>query len=495
MPYDMLVLGAGMSGIASAITLAKNGMKVALLEKAPRIAPLLRGFSRQGVQFDTGFHYAGGLGPGGCLERFFDYLGLSAGIESYPFDPDGFDVYRCEADRFEFRFPAGYRAIRDRLADAFPREKRGIEAYLDRVAAVSDSMPYQNLDAPMDQEALLRRTLGPTLRETLDGLTADPRLKSLLSMHTLLYGVPGDQVSFVQHAVIVGNYYQSAAGIRGGGLSLAAACERRLEELGVDVFPSCEASAILAAPSGAFCGVRLAGGETVEGRGCIATVHPQRLLDLVPDGVFRSVYRGRLARLEDTLSAFLAFAVSDRPLPSLAGANRFLFPDHRAIHEIGKRGAGDGPLYLSGAYRDGKEVPDGFIGIFPANFADTARWAASSRGKRPADYHAFKERTLDRLRRQIDRLAPDLSGGVTHLEGSTPLSVRDFCDAPAGGLYGVKHMVGQYNPQPVTRMKGLYLAGQALVSPGVMGAILSGLVACGAIVGHELLRKELKGCC
>ncbi|WP_026842265.1 FAD-dependent oxidoreductase [Citrifermentans bremense] len=60
MRYDFAVIGAGVSGITSALILAKHGRSVALLEKAPRTAPLLRGFSRQGVQFDTGFHYTGG---------------------------------------------------------------------------------------------------------------------------------------------------------------------------------------------------------------------------------------------------------------------------------------------------------------------------------------------------------------------------------------------------------------------------------------------------
>jgi len=495
MSYDFLVIGGGISGISSAIALARNGLKVALLEKAQATAPLLRGFSRQGVQFDTGFHYAGGLGPGEPLDIFFRYLGLSGAITSFPFDSRGFDVYSSQADRFEFRFPAGFQAIGAELSAAFPRERQAIGSYLARVRAVCDAMPYQNLDAPIGSESVLQMVFGPTLRETLDGLTGDPLLKSLLSMHTLLYGVPSDQVSFAQHAVIVGNYYQSAHGIRGGGLSLARACDRRLEELGVEVFCNCEVTGIAADASGAFSGVRLAGGETLAGRGCIATVHPQRLLELVPEGAFRPTYRRRLAALEETVSAFLSFAVCAEPLPSLAGVNRFLFPDAQSIHEIGRGPTGEAPLYISGAYRGQDPVPSGFIGIFPASFAETARWQGSSFGKRPAAYRQFKQQQLERMRRQIERLSPDLAGSIASIEASTPLTVRQFCDSPGGGLYGVKHRVGQYNPLPATRMKGLYLAGQALVSPGVMGAVLSGLIACGTILGHERMRKELKACC
>ena len=205
-------------------------------------------------------------------------------------------------------------------------------------------MPYQNLDAPINSDMMLQRVLGPTLKETLDSLTGNILLKSLLSMHTLLYGVSSDEVSFVQHAVIVGNYYESAHGIRGGGLSLARACDTRLEKLGVDVICNCEVTEITTGSDGALSGVLLGNGEAISCKECISTLHPQLLLDIVPTGVFRPAYRKRLAALEETISAFMAFAVCREPVPSLAGANRFLLPDAECIHEIGKRAIGEAPL-------------------------------------------------------------------------------------------------------------------------------------------------------
>jgi all-trans-retinol 13,14-reductase len=495
MRYDFVVIGAGVSGISSAITLARNGRSVLLLEKSHRIAPVLRGFSRQGVHFDTGFHYAGGLGRGGSLETFLRYLGVAGAIETFPFDENGFDLYRAEKERFEFRLPCGYQRISAELVSAFPAERAAIEKYLAQVRAICAAMPYQNLDAPFDGEGQLQRVFGPTLQEKLDALTGNELLKSILSMHTLLYGVPADEVSFAQHAVIVGNYYDSAHGIRGGGLSLARAFEARLAELGVEVRCGCEVTGISAGGDGACTGVTLATGESISAKGCIATVHPRLLLDLVPQGIFRPAYRNRLASLQETISAFLAYAVCDAPLPELSGRNRFLLPDAAALREIGKRRLGEVPCYLSGAYRDGAAVANGMIAIFPANFGETAPWRESCFGKRPEGYLEFKEKTLEEMRRQIERLAPDLAGSIASMEASTPLTIRDYCGGPEGGLYGVKHMVGQYNPLPTTRMQGLHLAGQALVAPGVMGAVISGLVACGTMLGHEHMRKELKRCC
>jgi all-trans-retinol 13,14-reductase len=80
------------------------------------------------------------------------------------------------------------------------------------------------------------------------------------------------------------------------------------------------------------------------------------------------------------------------------------------------------------------------------------------------------------------------------MECATPLTLRDYTNSPYGSIYGVKHRVGQYNPTPVTRLKGLYLAGQATAAPGIMGAVMSGFIACENIFGRSHLREELKVC-
>ena len=71
---------------------------------------------------------------------------------------------------------------------------------------------------------------------------------------------------------------------------------------------------------------------------------------------------------------------------------------------------------------------------------------------------------------------------------------KDFLESPGCGLYGTKHSIHQFNPLPATRIPNLWIAGQSVVAPGILGAIISGVVACGFILGMDTMRKEVAEC-
>ncbi|MBA4389741.1 MAG: NAD(P)/FAD-dependent oxidoreductase [Syntrophus sp. (in: bacteria)] len=495
MNYDYTVIGGGVSGMTSALILAKQGLSVALVEQSGQLAPTIRGFTKKGLFFDTGFHYTGGLGAGEPVDLFFRYLGLSDALEKVAFREDAFDSFRCLEPPFVFRFPCGYDRIRERFYEVFPDECEAIDTYLSAVREQYHSVPYVNLDMS-EVSAGFSTVHGPTLQEFLDRLTNNRLLKCIFSMHCFLYGVAPDEVSFANHANVAGSYYESVNGISGGGLKLTEIFEEQLEKAGVHVFRGQEVTGMLLSNDGAFCGLTLKDGTNVSAEGCISTIHPHRLLEIVPDSVFRPAYVSRLNELEETASACILYAVCSGPIEDLVGSNIFIFPEPDFTCFYKNAAVEKRPMYITaaGGKHDGEKAKHGFIAICPMSKEQTKPLVDPVSQERSANYKLLKEEMSEKMVRSIKASCPEIAEKIIDITCATPLTLRDYTNSPFGSLYGVKHKIGQYNPMPVTRLKGLFLAGQATTAPGIMGAMMSGFLACGTILGHEKLQKELKQC-
>ena len=75
--YDVIVVGAGVTGLLSALVLAKHGKKVLILEKSKQVGGNCNSYVVDGFQVDTGAHAITHLIEGPLkrlMESYFDYL-------------------------------------------------------------------------------------------------------------------------------------------------------------------------------------------------------------------------------------------------------------------------------------------------------------------------------------------------------------------------------------------------------------------------------------
>ena len=54
--YDVIVFGGGISGLCSALSLIKLGLKVLTIEKSNELGGINKSFEFQGCSFDSGYH-------------------------------------------------------------------------------------------------------------------------------------------------------------------------------------------------------------------------------------------------------------------------------------------------------------------------------------------------------------------------------------------------------------------------------------------------------
>ena len=486
-PHSLCVIGGGLAGMTSALILARNGHAVTLVEASPRLGLTVRGFTRQGAYFDTGLHYTGGLDRNGIVSRYLRYLGIH-GLETVPFKEDCFDEIRFADTGKTVRLPIGYERMRKALCDQFPGEEACVTRYMERARAAfgGSSLLHLFLSSQNAPAADTSESLSSFLAQQ----TGNEHLRAALSIHSLLYGVSPDETPFAQHAYVSASYFDSVHNFSGGGQALIKAMERRLKEEGVTVILGKSVAALRCDDGKRLSHLELDDGSRIATDAAICTASPPALAAMGRE-VFRPVYTEHLLGLEETCSAYMLFGIAAKRPDCLDGKNLFLCGDadlNRAF--VPGANPEEGPFFIASSPRpDGGSNNVGVIVLAPGFFSDVEAWADSTHGNRPAAYTEHKASVMRRIQSSVAAMCPELAS-VRFVEGATPLTMRDYLHIPRGGLYGSKHSISQVNPMPVTRIPNLLLAGQAIVAPGLMGAMISAFLACGLLMGTTTLHEE-----
>jgi all-trans-retinol 13,14-reductase len=341
---------------------------------------------------------------------------------------------------------------------------------------------------------ILENVHGISLYDFLSRHTDNPYLKSVLSIHSLLNGVPPCEQGLNNYAYIVGPYYESVNYIDGGGTTLVDAYEKRALKNGVDIFLNSEVERLIFSSADELKGIALKDGTEISAKNIISTIHPSQIMHIVPDKYFRPSYIKRISTLDETPSAFILYGVTEIDLAKLIGPSLYLVPaDGNAFGDYSKEVENRPVNIILSGNKINEGDTKGFIMICPASIKEVEQWGDSTRGKRPQGYSDFKDNICQKMLEYFVSYYPELKGKVQAVDFSTPLTLRDYSGNPSGSMYGAKHKIDQYNPFPITSIKGLYLAGQSIIAPGLLGTLVSAFLACGNILGHDYLRGALRG--
>ncbi len=108
--YDVIVVGAGISGLLSALSLSKEGKTVLVLEKEEYVGGVCRSYEVDGYFVDTGPHVITRTGAGGPLRKLMDlyfdvvpnfmplggyYVRLNGKLRPFPWNLKGWFNFDC----------------------------------------------------------------------------------------------------------------------------------------------------------------------------------------------------------------------------------------------------------------------------------------------------------------------------------------------------------------------------------------------------------------
>ncbi len=473
MTQRVVVIGSGASGLVAAVALACLDADVTVVERAPVVAPLLRGFSRQRHYCDLGLHYSGGLAADGFLTRLFDRLGVR-GVEPVALDPDGFDRLVWPDEELDLLVPGSLDGFAERLTERFPASAGAVRALAAAIAEATRATPFLNPAVPPWDTAWEQQHGRTGTAAFIRAAGGEEALAQLVGRYgEVLHGLGPDEAPLLTNAIVLGSYLASAHTVRGGGLAVVKALQGRLAELGGTILTGRAVTQIVVDASGRATGVRCADGETVAADAVVFTAHPAHLPGMLPASL-AAMYERRTSHLANTTAMFLCFfaAADEEPV---GRRNSYVF--------LPAAEAAAGSRYVAvmagSPPRRGFHSSLGLIRDLPAGWLPDG----GEPGRRADAYRAAKRRLADetlavaRRHGLVDDTAREL------VETVSPQSFTDWTATPDGSAYGAKRLVTGRRLNPVTPVENLVLAGQSLLYPGIMGAAASALVACGPAVG------------
>ena len=481
MSYDALVLGSGPNGLSAAITMARSGWRVLVLEAAERAggAVATQELTLPGFRHDT----FSAVYPAGAASPVFASLPLHRhGLRwvhpraclAHPL-PDGTAAaLYCDLDAtaasldaihagdgerwraFAAPFVRHFGALRDTMLAGFPplRGSARLAAGLGPRGVLDFArlllMPACALGEELFEDEGTRAWLyGSAMHSDVPPLAAG---SAIAAVYLMLLG----------HGV-------GWPSPEGGAGRLADALVAHLRELGGEVRTGANVTRI-AVERGRVVGVEVNGGEPVGSPAVIADLMPGALAALVGDGLPAGYARAlrRYRRGPSTLKLDWAL---DGPIPWTAPQAR----EAGTVH-LG----GSAPEVLQAAAVSVGLPQRPFMLLGQQSLADPTRapagkhtaWAYTH-GPQGLDWEAQGERQVERMEAQVERFAPGFRDLILarHVLGPAELERRN-ANLLGGDVGGGSHSLEQIVFRPVpslspyrTPVRGLYL-GSAATFPG-----------------------------
>lgn len=485
MAYDVVVIGAGLSGLVDAILLAETGRRVLVLEQHTVPGGYLQQFRRKQTVFDVGFHYVGSTLPGRPMRQLMEHLQVWHRVRLLPFPEDAAIVVR-RGER-TFAYPTRFDRFHERARATWPHAREEVDRIVRGVDEVCHRFKWFDLRKGRTYGHPFEVKLSPqSFQEFVSGVTDDAWLEEVLAFQTFNLGLFADEIPWTKYALAFRSNFDLTCRIDGGGGALVDALVARGRELGVDY--RFRSEVITYSCEGRFLrSVATADGGRFAADLFVAACPPKVVLQQIPDEAVHPKYKEPVLRLKDSRGALQVFVRLKQPLRSLEGSCLLLHDDAEAAHpelplptvlvthptnESVERG---GPRLEAMTY----------LGQEPF-----ARWRDRPVLRRGEDYEALKRALARRMIGMIARVAPELPDLVEDTYVATPLTDEWYTKNTGGGVFGISHDVtqqGRDRPRARMRLKNLWFTGHSITMPGICGVFVNAFDTCGAIRGDDAL--------
>jgi phytoene dehydrogenase-like protein len=455
--FEVIIIGAGMAGMAAGIRLALAGKNVIILEKHNASGGLNSFYSIEGRKYDVGLHAMTNFVPKGTKGTPLTKL-----LRQLRIPYDALDLCQQNGSRIAFpgcelEFSNDFALFEAEVARAFPKQIDGFRALADEVR----TLDAFNLGA-----------IPTSAREAVQRHISDPLLEDMIFCPVMYYGSAEEHdMDYGQFAIMFRSlFFEGFARPFDGVRVIIKLLQDKYRALGGIRKMKCGIKQIHTQGNRASAielddGAVLTADKIISTAGVVETVRmcDDRPADAASDNI------GQLGFTE-------TITVLDKQPADFGWDDTIIFFNTRErFHYAGVRDELVDPT--SGVicfpnnyqYGNGRQLNEGFLRI--TAMANHDRWCALNN----ADYLAQKEHWYAELQKVALSILPTsklcLDQARIASDMFTPRTVRKYTGHLNGAIYGAPDKIKDGR----THLENVYLAGTDQGFLGIIGAMLSGI--------------------
>ena len=450
MDYDVLIIGAGMSGLAAGIRLAYYGKSVCVVEKHYRVGGLNSFYNLGGHKLDVGLHAMTNYVPKGVklspLPKLLRQLKLKA--EDFALCPQRMSAIKFPNKTIRFNNDFGF--FVQEVVDNFPRQADNFQKLLKSI------FEYDELN-------LCAKPV--SAREVVGSIISDPLLSDMIFCPLMFYGnAQENDMEFGQFVIMFKSIFcEGFARPQAGVRQILDVLVKKYKACGGELKMRCEVKSLKCA-NGRVASILLENGEVLTADRILSSAGYAETMKLLTDHDSSKLNCnvGQLSFVEFilVLNKEPVEMSYETTITFYNNSDRF---DYRKPDELVD--VSSGVICCPNNFQFENPLPEGMIRI--TNLANFDLWNRLGKEEYKAQKAAWLETTL----REVVEFVPDFRDSIVFTDIFTPKTIYRFTGRINGAVYGTpnKTKTGK------THLDNLFICGTDQGFLGIVGAMLSGI--------------------